>query len=443
MTKISTKLASNGIQISFKGRDYGLYYPENLWKEYPYKNIFVKNYISLATLPLPILLNLKMVHYNSPKPDFQSEYKKLMLKDLLSSADDDKQDATKLAQRFLNVKYEFEKESRTETITEESSDERAVVSLSYGKDSLLSLAAAKELGLDPVTVYINDTVSPAENKLKIILGKKLSAELGQKHYIITNSVEQLNDFETWNKPETCFNYSHMVTGFCFIALPLIYRHRAKYIIIGNEQDMDFSFKNKQGIEAWPSYDQTTEWQREQNKMIKKMASKNTEVVSLIRPLTNITTMMILHRRYPDIAKYQASCDGLDVSDEKRWCCNCNMCASSFIFIKAFGANERKAGLKNMLEKKHRQLYILFDGKEVDRYQKNPEAKEQQLLSFLLAYRNGAKGYLMDLFKKKFLAEALEKEEFLRKKYFRLWPAEMPGKLKPVLGIYKEELKDFA
>ena len=41
-------------------------------------------------------------------------------------------------------------------------------------------------------------------------------------------------------------YTHMMTGFCFIAIPFIHYYKTKYLILGNEQDMDFTFTNKDG-----------------------------------------------------------------------------------------------------------------------------------------------------------------------------------------------------
>ena len=430
-----------GINISFRNKNYNLVYPEKIWKSYPNKNVLIRNLTPLATLSLPLMLNIKKVYYNAPKPFFQKQFKKLLLKDLPSSTYDNKQDAIKLAKKFLEIKYEFEQTKLKERNMKYNKPQkpRAIIPLSFGKDSLLSLAVSREIGLNPVSIYIDDTISPTENKLKLAQGKKLAKEFKQKHYVVINNIEKLNDFETWNKPETSFNYSHMATGFCFIALPFVYYHNAKYIILGNEQDMNFSFRSIQNTLTWPAYDQTSEWQQEQDKMIKKLTANKTGVTSVIRPLTNIAIVKILYSRYPNLAKYEVSCDCLDVSKEKRWCHTCNKCARLFLFMKAFGINTKKIGLRNMFKKKHKKLYCLFNGKEVDRYEKSQEAREQQLLAFLLAYRQKARGYLIELFKKKFFKEALAKEQELRKKYFKLWPAQMPRELKEVLSIYREEL----
>lgn len=443
--QILTKTTPSGIKISFRNHSYELKYPREIWKSYSNKEILINNYVPLATISLPLMLNLKKIHYNTSKPEFQRKFQQLILRDLPSSTQDNKQDAIKLTKKFLEIKYQFEdkrdndfKQNKIINKLNQSSH-KAINPLSLGKDSLLTLAISREIGLNPISIYINDAISPTENKLKLILAKKLK----QKHYVVTNTIEKLNDFETWDKPETNFNYSHMITGFCFIALPFIHHFSSKYIILGNEQDMNFSFKSWQGKEAWPAYDQTSKWQQEQDKMIKKLTANKATVTSIIRPLTNIAIVKILHKRYPKIAKYEVSCDCLNVSNEKRWCHECNKCARLFLFMKAFGIDPKSVGLRKMFGKKYKKLYCLFNGREVDRYEKNLESREQQLLAFLLAYRNKARGYLIELFKKKFLREALTREQELRKKYFRIWPAQLPQELKAkVLSIYREELREL-
>ena len=53
------------------------------------------------------------------------------------------------------------------------------------------------------------------------------------------------------------------------------------------------------------------------------------------------------------------------------------------------------------------------------YEKSKEAYDQQLLAFYLAYRNKAKGYLIDLFKKKYLKQAKQREDELINKFLKV------------------------
>jgi len=445
-SEIISKPVKSGINVRFKNKSYNLIYPKKIWKAYPFKHLLTSNYIPLATISLPLLLNLGKIHYNYPAPIFYERYKELMEKDLPSSTYDyTHQNATKMIKKFLQIKFNFkgkqQKKEIKHKIKQIKSKHHAIIPLSLGKDSLLTLAVSQEIGLNPASVYINDTVSPKENRLKLVFGKKLSKEFKLKHYVVTNNIEKINDFDTWKKPETSINYSHMITGFCFLALPFVNFFNSKYIILGNQQDMNFTFKDKEGYLIYPAFDQHKYWTNIQNKMLNAFTEHEVHITSVIQPLTNIAIIKILHKRYPKIAKYQISCDCINTSRDKRWCNKCNKCARLALFMKAFGINTKKLGLRNLFDKKNKHLYALFSGKGVDRYEKSIEAKEQQLLGFLLASRLGERGYLIDFFKKHYLEEAELNEERLRKKYFGIWESTLPKEIKQdVCSIYKEEMQ---
>ena len=92
-------------------------------------------------------------------------------------------------------------------------------------------------------------------------------------------------------------------------------------------------------------------------------------------------------------------------------------------------------------KEDKKYYSLFNPKTKDFYELMQEKKDQQLLAFYLAYKNGVKGYLINLFKKKFLKQAIEREDELYRKFLKpQLSVTMPRELKKkVLSIYREEL----
>ena len=233
----------------------------------------------------------------------------------------------------------------------------------------------------------------------------------------------------------------MVTSFCMILLPLAQFHKAKYIVIGDQKDLDFHFEDKFGYRCYPSYDQTTEWRKQQKKIIKTITNNAADVVSLISPLTDIAITRILFKRYPELGKYQISCPSLDCSKEKRWCHNCSVCVASSIFMLANRISQKKAKLrKKFLSKKYKSLFVLFGMNEKDAYYENSKSRDQQLLAFYMMYRNGTKGYLIDLFKKKFLKEAKQREDELYNFFFKIHKNTLPRNLKKkIYPILKEEL----
>ena len=355
----------NGLRLSYRKKNFDLVYPSKVWGSYPRnsKQVLIDNLTYLLTINVPLVSYFRKITYNTSKPFFEKQFKSIVLKGIPSASSDYDQHTKELVERFLSTKVEFKDDKVKKPFWDKEMGEKTIIPLSCGKDSLLTLAVAKEAGLNPIAVYIIDTVSPSENNIKIKHAKKLCKEQGIPLVFLKNSIEQLNDFETWDTMETCVGYMHMITGFCFISLPLLHYYDANKILIGNQKDMDFHFINTEDILTWPAPDQTSRATREQHKMIQKMTEGRAGVYSIIRPLTNIAITKILHHRYPDFAKYQVSCDCLDACDETRWCHECNKCARLSLFTHAVERNPRKLGFKHdLLDKKHEKQYALFKGK---------------------------------------------------------------------------------
>jgi len=444
--KLRTSIVKNGLRVKHGKKYYDLVYPDKIWSSYPCdsKKVLIDNLAYLLTINVPLVSRFRKVVYNTSKPFFEKQFKCFVVNGIPSATHDYKQYTKEFIDIFLNTQIIFRDGKVKKPVYKGELEENGIVPLSCGKDSLLTLAVAKEVGLNPIAVYIIDTVSPSENKIKIRHAKKLCKEQGIRLVFLRNSIEKLNDFETWDTMETCLGYMHMIYGFCFISLPLLHYFKADKVILGNQKDMDFSFVNKEGIVTWPAPDQTSIATKEQHGMIKRMTNNQAGVYSIIRPLTNIAITRILHHRYPEFAKYQVSCDCLDACDEERWCHNCNKCARLSLFTHAIGRNPRIIGFKkNLLDKKYEEHYALFNGREVDLYEQSIEARDQQLLAFLMAYKAGVKGYLINKFRKEYLREAKQREDELRKKFFKVYAARLPRKYKKeIVSIYKEELSEL-
>ncbi|RLE38743.1 hypothetical protein DRJ17_03015 [Candidatus Woesearchaeota archaeon] len=444
-------LQKDGIRVKFENRIYNLKYPKKIFQKYPtaIKKSWFDNFAYLSTLVLPFVNpRVNSLRYNTSYPFFKSSFDKIIYEGIPSAYTDFSENAKEFYRRFVNINYSFANfKIKQIPKYKHKMKNRAVVAYSIGKDSQLTLGVANELGLKPVIIYVNDMVSPSENKLKIEYSKATARDLGLDFVEIKNELEILNDFETWDSQETCINYMHLVTSFVFASLPVAHSYKAKYIFIGNQADMSSSFETKHGYVVNPSTDQTIEATTEHNRMAKLLTSNQTGVYSLIRPLYNIAITKVLFSRYPEIAKYNSSCCCLDVNDEKRWCHECSSCTRTSIYLLALGIDPKLVGLRSkFLDKKHKKFYTLFDrkSKDVDADDYTDVAIEQQMLGFYMAYKNGHKGYLIDLFKRKFLDEAKNREDELYKKYFSVYDTpDIPRELKNrVINIYKEELEEF-
>jgi len=444
---IECNIGQSGLNFRFQGKDFKLVYPKEVWKKYPAKEILRDHLAHLLTISLPLVSDIKRISYKTSYPFFAPLFRDLVSENIPGAIEDYGPHTKEMLDKFSKTQFEF-----AGGVTEfpsslyKPSERNVVVSFTNGKDSMLTLGLTRELGLKPACVYVNDTVSPSENRIKIKHLNEISRKFKIPCFVVRNEVEQLNDFEYWDKPETCVGYSHMVMGFCLMALPACNYHSAKRIFVGNERNMDHSFINKDGYKTYPDFLQTTKGTQFLDKGVNLISGGSVGVSSIIKPLYNLAVIKILNNRYPELARYEVSCDCLDAyPSAKRWCMRCSKCARMYVMMKAVGADPKNVGMKGgMLDKKHEKLYCLFKGKEVDFYEKNTQMRDEQLLAFYLAYKNGEKGYLMEKFSKKYLKEAQKREKTLRKRFFSIYDSEVvPSDLKSDLyKIYNKELKEL-
>ncbi len=100
--------------------------------------------------------------------------------------------------------------------------------------------------------------------------------------------------------------------------------------------------------------------------------------------------------------------------------------------------------RNLFERQFMNYYTLFsngNSRDTVPYDKSGMGKDEQLFSFYLAYKNGARGYLINRFRKEFLQEAKAREDEFHRKFFSIKkPLTIPNGLKKkTLSIYREEL----
>ncbi|MBW2966186.1 hypothetical protein KY342_03720, partial [Candidatus Woesearchaeota archaeon] len=254
------------MHLYFKGFEKGvvvnnkfkLRYPSQIWKAYPKKEkaFFIDNLAYSNTVCTPLVSGVGKINYNTSKPFVKNYINESVLRDIPSAVEDYPVHTSEMIKRFRKVKYGFKDNRIKKPIFSGETYEKAIVPFSCGKDSLLTLAVCDEIGLEPIAVYFNDTVSPSENRIKINYLKKINKKIGIKIEIVRNEIEKLNDFEFLGKDEGVIGYSHLVFNFCLLSLPINYFYNAKYTVLGNEEGLNLKFRNKDGIWCYPSYDQS-------------------------------------------------------------------------------------------------------------------------------------------------------------------------------------------
>ena len=438
-------------------RRYPLEWPAGIWKKLParFREVLADNLAHLLTLDTPLVAHAEGVRLNRPRPCFWSEYRTAALGGIPAAVESYPRERTSATlARFRALRYEFDRDlPRMPSARVWPTRPRVVVLFSSGKDSLATLGLAREMGLDPVAVYVDDTVSPGENRLKRERVARLRA-MGFPAQIVTNRVEQLNDFARWDGRETCLGYLHMVTSFALIALPVARAFRARYIALGNEQDLSFTFTNKDGFLTYPSFDQTSGWTMQLDLMTRTLTGGAVRTMSLIEPLTGFAVMKTLVERYPELAALEASCDALDSCDEPRWCADCSKCATVWIYLLALGVDPASVGLKRgFASARDARFFALFGpstsrraaslssgGADTDHYERTTESKEQQELAFHLAVERGLAGPLARRFTSRF-PDGIRRDELLAKYLALRPPSTVPPELRDgLMRILRDAMK---
>ncbi|MFO8015544.1 MAG: hypothetical protein R6U32_00410, partial [Candidatus Woesearchaeota archaeon] len=308
--RIDHRVTEKGISIRHGRKTFRLVYPDSVWSSYPsgMKKILVDNLLYLCTINMPSVCGEKEMHYDTSTPFFYSSFRDMVAGGIPHSVEDYDIATGEALRNFFNTSYVFSGgdaripphaghhgggryrgrdryhcRGRMAGAAGGSDMGSAIVPFSCGKDSLLTLAVCDEIGLEPRAVYVNDTVSPSENRIKLRHGRTISRRFGFPYHIVRNEIEQLNDFDYWGAEETCVNYTHMMTNFCFITLPFMHRFGAGHVALGNQKDMDFGFINKDGYSTLPSFDQSSAWTRQQDMMVRSMTGGKGRVVSVIEP----------------------------------------------------------------------------------------------------------------------------------------------------------------
>lgn len=449
--EIKISNSGKGPLINFKDEKFSIRYKGNLWKnlDREFKKFFLDNYVFLKSVHLPLFLRDTEIKFNTNEPLLKDFFLKMQYMDIPTFSDSIRTSTSELFELFNEVKFYFKPGRPLNPHLDLSFDkDSAIVSMSFGKESLLTYAILKELGFKTHPVWVSENGFPLENNSKSRLCNIFKRKFGEKIDRIENNTMLLHKFEHYKiKALTEYSLSHTMTEYGFLFLPYLLKYNSKNLFFGNEQSCNSSYINKEGYVAYAIFDQSVQWMKEMNIAFNSIFKNKINIGSLVEPLHEISILKILHQRYPQIGKYQSSCfpDMTEKNKRKRWCCRCSKCARIFIMFKALGINPKKMGFhENMLQKQYSDFFPIFNGHKFDNsYDSTGLSKDEQLFAFLLAFKNRSRGYLIDKFKEKYLKEVSSREDEFHKTFFRTHSFEtVPPLIKMQLeSIFKESLSD--
>lgn len=438
-----------GIELSIDSRAFRLNFPREIWQPFSDKGLFADNYAFLKALHLPQMLNRwERVDFQTSYPLFKHQIQSALLNNIPFCADVDGGSAAENIRKFLSLDFRFKDHDTRYPSPGVPLAEKAVLNMSFGKDSLLTYAVAREIGLPTTLVMSVDNDSPLECKYKNDIARRFAEEFGEKIWLVENNTGVIHRYEFWGAPHTEWGFGHLITEYFLNTIPFAFQHGARYILLGNEKSCDDSYLGKEGYRCYPVYDQSSEWMLELTKMARALANAQMKVMSLIEPLHDLAITRVLHTRYPEIGKYQMSCfpDENEYGKSHFWCGHCSKCARVYAYLKAHGIDAGRVGLvTEMFRSEFEDLYSVFSTqrkkKKTVGYDATPCGRDEQLLALYMALHRGEQGALIDLFRDRHLEEAQARNTELSGKFLtihesRSLPAVYMAKVR---AIYEETL----
>ena len=451
MLEIRSKTTKNGFSIKFKDQSYPNLYPTGFWESVPEdtRKALTDNLALATTMHLPLIFNESRIIYRSGRPLLEPYFVDNFIRDIPSCAEVDGTDTAEMVRMFFGTQYEFTDPEITLPSPEPVEDAyRAIVGLSFGKDSLLVYAIADEIGLDPEAGYFVEDSMLYEEKHKRELAKKFKKEFGKPLHVLRHDTGKLRHYAHLGLPFSDLGWGLQSTEYAIDLIPLAYALQGKYILFGNEQTTAETFVNdKDGWFIYPCYDQTHLWTMHLDQITKQFSGRTVKTGSLIEPIMDMMVQRTLVHRYPKYAKYQMSCfTETEAGRDYHWCHDCTICSKMYLLCAGSGIDPKSIGFReSMFERNKKQYFTVFNGKSALPYANTATARDEQIFAFYCAVKKGVKGPLVDDFKKSALySEAVAREDELFKRFIHLYnPITIPAELKEqVMSIFREEISSF-
>jgi hypothetical protein len=216
---------------------------------------------------------------------------------------------------------EIESESyKTYSSFEISTENKNLIPVGGGKDSVVSLEILKNSKSDNFSIIINPRQASLKTNDIAGLDKKLIKVIRQ----IDPELIELNkkSFLNGHTP-----FSAIVA---FVSLMSAYLHNIKYIALSNESSANESTVSGTNINH--QYSKSYEFESNVRDYIFENITKNIEYFSLLRPLSELQIAAI----FSNLKKYHQDFRSCNVgSKEDKWCGNCPKCLFTFIILSPF------------------------------------------------------------------------------------------------------------
>lgn len=438
------KITRGGIEIKIGKKKYQINYPSYVWEKLPKSlhRVYADSLAFVATWHLSLTRN-SPVAYHFAHPPIESVFFKILLFSIPMNVFEYKNISTSnLLKTFYNANFQTLFKGMTYTYSgkkiKKILQEKAVLLFSFGKDSLFTYALLRELGVKTVLMFMQEPQSTFENAHKRKLAQKFYDAFDEEVDFFPLPIGRLRQMRG-----LYWGWDIILSQYAFILIPYYFYYQNKYVFFGNEQSCNQYTLDKEGYMINPVFEQSVSGMQLLQD-IPKLFFIKTHVGSLIEPLHDLMITYILHNRYPDIGRFQMSCFSENAQAKKRrWCANCEKCARLYIIFKALNISPERVGFYNdeMLTLKKSRYYTIFNHGGIESaYGASGLGKNEQLLAFYLAYKNGVRAPLIRKFKSQYLSEVEKRKHALVEEYFSIHSSlSLPSSLRRrTLRIFEKE-----
>lgn len=257
---------------------------------------------------------------------------------------------------YLRATLEFPDEACDDSAWPADRDGFSVLS-SGGKDSLLSYGLLDELGVEPHSIFVNESGRHWYTALNAFRGLEQSAP--QRTSRVWTSSDRVFNWMLRQLPFIRPDYARVradeypirlwtVAVFLFGALPVMRRRGLGHLIIGDEFDTSRRARHR-GVAHYDGlYDQSRFFDE---RLTRYFGQKGWPVLqySLLRQLSELSIQKILCERYPALHQYQVSCHAAHVEGERVEPCGvCEKCRRIVAMHLALGADPGNCGYSEEL-----------------------------------------------------------------------------------------------
>lgn len=415
-----------GIRQGRQKKSLKITYPLSIWSRYPkpLKQLLLDNVAFLATYHLPFVAKKPMkIEYSTAFPQTHAPVLKNMTLSIPFYSFLKKMPREEMLRILLNSQYEFKgytnRDSRLNFKVFKSYSNRVVVPFTFGKDSLLTTALSKALKMKPTLIFVEESEEIYETLQKKKLRNRYEREFKDKIEFLKSPLDSLRE----SGQDGWFGWELQLTSFALLLIPFAYAYKARYIFFSNEKSCDNFTFDRNGFKFFPDFEQSREWTRELSLISEGLTGGRVQVRNLLESVDDLAIIKILYHLFPEHAKYQSSCFSEHPrSKTRRWCGRCSKCARIYILLRANKIDPKIVGFnENLLYKKYKKLYSAFGEQKTydSAYEISQVGRLEELFSFYLAYKNGCRGDLIDLFKKKHLKNIEPQAEKLLKRFYSL------------------------